>query len=676
MLIIKILTTLQAELVFCRYSEDFHLNIQNYTIMLYLNTVTATVTLAGKVIHFVELELNQSFNQHHTCGILVNYEEFDKEGWMNDPVSIIKNIGESMMIEFRHRQSEELYTFLGIISNIKFLGKHGSQNNILFQCASETIKLDTKPAMDSFVNDTLHNVVTEVIRTKGNGISIISNPKYERPIEYISMWNESPFHFLNRLSSIYGEAFYSDNGSNIYFGLPMMDDAIPIVYDVEMTSMQLEANLQPSTFKQYTYSVENDQEWNGETNIEIPKTYGYQKVVADKSDQIFNTENIQPFDAVTDMYGTMTDLIDLERARDIAGMLVLKGTTQTCKVGIGRVIYIDYPKNMKVDTTSGEFLITQVTHTINQEGNYSNSFTGIRAALEQIPVPNVRFPKVESQRATVVSNQDPKNAGRIRIQFQWQKEINKTTNWIRVQSIDAGSSEVFAQNRGFVFIPEKEDEVIVNFENGDPSRPFVSGSLFPIKKASGGSANNHIKSIKTRSGHVIEFNDEKQSKWGISIYDDNGNKIHLNTEKGIISIDSLEEINLTSKNINLKADNIVSTSQTHKVNATEKLHIFGDKEIMIHSDEYIDMESFDHFSISSKNTYLKSSEEFEISSDNTNIGAENKMFISGGETIINAESNLIIKSPFINQTSTSDQFPFNEKITKKEFFMDLPKEID
>ncbi|MDR2949818.1 MAG: hypothetical protein LBV71_11485 [Prevotella sp.] len=71
--------------------------------MFYLNTVEATVTVAGNIVHFVTLELNQGFNQHHTCNVLIDYEELDKSGWMGDPVGILKKIGESIMIEFRHR---------------------------------------------------------------------------------------------------------------------------------------------------------------------------------------------------------------------------------------------------------------------------------------------------------------------------------------------------------------------------------------------------------------------------------------------------------------------------------------------------------------------------------------------------------------------------------------------
>ena len=91
---------------------------------------------------------------------------------------------------------------------------------------------------------------------------------------------------------------------------------------------------------------------------------------------------------------------------------------------------------------------------------------------------------------------------RQRVQFQWQKDKNKTTNWIRVQTLDAGTSGPFPKNRGHVFIPELDDQVMIGFEYGDPNRPYMTGSMFPERHAKGGEADNNIKSIKTRSGHI------------------------------------------------------------------------------------------------------------------------------------------------------------------------------
>lgn len=598
--------------------------------MLYLNTVKATVTLAGKVVHFVNLELNQGFNQHHTCDILVNYEEIDKTGWMSDPVGILKNIGESLSVEFTHRQTGESNIFLGIIRNIRLLGRHGQKNNILFQAVSQTIKLDGKPAMDSFSEQILENIVSEAVDNSGNGAKLIIKPKYKRQIEFISMWNETCFDFLNRLSSLYGEAFYSDNGSNIYFGLPLLDEAIPIMYDVEMTSMELEASLKPSKFQQYAYSVEDDQEWVSETTPTSPKTYGYQKVVSEKSDLIFNMENIHSFNANVDMYGAMTEMIDLERSRDIADMLVLKGTTQTCKIGIGKVVNIAYPKGMKIDTTSGDFLITQVTHTINQEGTYSNSFTGIRAALEQIPVSQVKIPTADSQRAIVIDNADPRKMGRVRVQFQWQKKFNKTTNWIRVQSLDAGGDT--GAGRGFIFIPEIGDEVMVNFINSDPSKPYVSGSMFPKSTARGGLEDNHLKSIITRSGHTVLFNDADETL-SITIKDKNGNVIHLDTKGKNIEITAPETITLTATDIKMKASNNIEmqAEASIKADAMADVHIGAQDNIDIATESNIQMKSIG-------STTIIAQAKLEASGQSTKVTSSSDMELSGLETNVKGQT--------------------------------------
>lgn len=602
--------------------------------MLYLNTVTATVTLAGKVVHFVNLELEQGFNKHHTCTISVNYEELDKGGWMSDPVGILKNIGEPMMVEFRHRQTGEKNTFFGIIRNITISGRHGQQNNILFHGVSETVKLDGKPAMDSFTDQTLKNIVSEVVDNTGNGAKITGEPRYDRPIEYLSMWNETCFNFLNRLSLLYGEAFYSDNGSNIYFGLPMQKDPVPIVYDVEMTSMQLEASLKPARFHQYDYSVNSDNEWLSATDRMLPKTTGYQKVITEKSDLIFNMENNHPFTGKVDMHNTMMEMADMERTRDIAGMLVLNGTTQTCKIGIGKVINVIYPKGMKVDTTSGDFLVTYVKHSINQEGTYENSFSGVRADLKQVPPPDdVIKPQAGPHRAIVKDNADPKGMGRVRIQFQWQQSMSKMTNWIRVQSPDAGGES--GTGRGFIFIPETGDEVMVNFVNSDPSRPYVSGSMFPKSTARGGLEDNHLKSIITRSGHTVQFDDADESL-SITIKDRNGNIIHLDSKEKNIEITAPETITLTATDIKINASNNIEmqAEASIKADAMADIHIGAQDNIDIATESDIQMKSIG-------STSLTANAGMEIAGQSAKVTSDSQTELFGMETTVKGQTTII-----------------------------------
>lgn len=85
---------------------------------------------------------------------------------------------------------------------------------------------------------------------------------------------------------------------------------------------------------------------------------------------------------------------------------------------------------------------------------------------------------------------------------------------------DAGRSGKVTTNRGMVFIPEIGDHVMLGFRYNDPNRPFVMGSLFNGTTGAGGLDKNHLKSIFTRGGNIITFNELETS---ILVKDPSGN---------------------------------------------------------------------------------------------------------------------------------------------------------
>src|ERR1041385_9073063 len=108
------------------------------------------------------------------------------------------------------------------------------------------------------------------------------------------------------------------------------------------------------------------------------------------------------------------------------------------------------------------------------------------------------------------------------------------THWCPIIRLGAG------KNRGWFYIPEKDDEVLVLFEHGDLNRPLVVGALWngkdkPADKNPGG---NPRRVIKSRQGSKITFDDEKNT---LTIEDGTGcGKITFDAEKNKIIIEALK----------------------------------------------------------------------------------------------------------------------------------------
>ena len=146
---------------------------------------------------------------------------------------------------------------------------------------------------------------------------------------------------------------------------------------------------------------------------------------------------------------------------------------------------------------------------------------------EYLPLDHIVFPTAFPEPAVVVDNADPKKQGRVKVRYFWQDpdDTTATTGWMLVQTPDAGSSDAVKKSRGFTFIPEKGDHVMIGFRQGAPSRPFVMGSIYHQDNTNGMAEKNTVKSIVTRSGHTIELNDDEEGDWGITLKDNEGNSI-------------------------------------------------------------------------------------------------------------------------------------------------------
>ncbi|MFM2375894.1 MAG: hypothetical protein RLZZ165_991, partial [Bacteroidota bacterium] len=206
-----------------------------------------------------------------------------------------------------------------------------------------------------------------------------------------------------------------------------------------------------------------------------------------------------------------------------------------------------------------------IRHHFTGNDTYHNSFEGIPAGLVVPPAPLLDPLVAMAELATVISNADPKRQGRVQVRFFWQDD-SMTSPWLRVMTNDAGTSDKVGTNRGMVTIPEEGDQVMVGYRNGDPMRPFVMGSLFHGASGGGGGEGNKTKSITTRSGCTLSFDDQNGS---ITISDPSGNKVVLQGD-GTMTITAPNELSLSSKVIVIHASDKLEMNGTNMVNIDSK----------------------------------------------------------------------------------------------------------
>lgn len=112
--------------------------------------------------------------------------------------------------------------------------------------------------------------------------------------------------------------------------------------------------------------------------------------------------------------------------------------------------------------------------------------------------------------AVVTDAQDPETLGRVKLRFPWLSETYEST-WARVASAGAGP------DRGLVVVPEVGDEVLVAFEDGDPSAPYVLGGLWngqdapPAHTVAGTTGEVQTRTFRTRAGAELVFDDDQTS---------------------------------------------------------------------------------------------------------------------------------------------------------------------
>ena len=571
----------------------------------FLNLVATKVTVKGEEQKFVSLHLRQGFNRHHTFTVVVNYLS-PNNTFQQTPEKFIGYIGETASISFVHRQTGESYDFEGIITQVEMVGSMGETGGVAIHGTSPTILYENNRTLDSWMDQSLSTIIKEATQEYGK-VNLVSNPKYAAPIPYMAQYNESVFDFMNRLSALYGEWFYYD-GTKVYFGKPDRDNTEKIVYDMDLEEVRLVANLVPGKSARYDYVAQENKQHNADTPAKPDGMNDLQSIAHSCSEKAYTAKTTSAADPHVTDKAELDEQMRIVKNASGANLLNIKGIGKTCRIRIGEIIDVSFPDRMKLPPL-GKFRIVGIEHEVRRDGHYSNSFVGVPDGTVHIPVPDVKRPLALPELATVKENNDDKGQGRVKVAFDWQKN-GKTTNWIRVQTPNAGVSGAVPKNRGWVFVPEVGDQVMVSYEHGNPDRPYVTGSVFHSGSGKGGDKDNKVKSIITRSGNAIVFDDETGS---IVITDQTGKQLIILDGTDAITVMAKRSITLTNeaesvivmddKSIGLQADTIAleGRKSVTLLSGNECMVLSSEKSIINSSGTNIKQEAAKDYDVAAKN---------------------------------------------------------------------------
>ncbi|MDE6027477.1 MAG: phage baseplate assembly protein V [Muribaculaceae bacterium] len=490
-------------------------------------------------------------------------------------------------------KTEEI-KFKGIITSING-SRSMSEYSLDIEAKSYDALLIDNPTCKSFENKTLNDIVEDVVDDYSDLIDAKIDARFTEAIPYTVQYNETNYQFLLRLAQRFGEWIYND-GEHLIFGNLPQGQPVTLGYpDKDITAYNVNLKIQHTAFSHIASSYNLNDSTAKEGAEEMEREYNN---LADLVFNIARDRSIKPTlqylrsggFADKDGRTTVLNVSTKTQARgEKANMLVYSGSTYCSKLKIGNTLIIqdNFLSNDLVGNISevvqDEILITELVHFFSADETYSNSFVGIPAACDYPPYSDSDvFPAATSSRAKVTNTEDPNHLGRVRVQFDWQAQLGANsdgeemmTPWLRVSQPYAGGG------KGFSFIPEIGEEVMIDFEGGNAERPYVKGTLYngvedPDSKWLPG--DNQVKAIRTRNGHTIEIWDEGEGGY-IRIYDNEKENYILtfSTDEKLIKLESTGNIELYAQNdiimhaghdINASADNDVFIAAGHDMQRT------------------------------------------------------------------------------------------------------------
>ncbi|CAD0004058.1 type VI secretion system Vgr family protein [Flavobacterium chungangense] len=511
------------------FSEQVHISIGSFT--------------QNVVYH--NLELSQKMADHHHFSFVWQYTGKAIINPADQAKALRTYLGDEVIFTFKSLTGIRLMS-KGIITELSSVDLHGSAEGLHVKGISHTIVLDDMKKSRTYQQRGMNDIVLDIL-AEGPGEFYERDAiksTYLQEFKYMAQYNETNFDFLKRLARRYGQWFYFD-GMRMQFG-QTKTSKIKLINGSSLHGFKIQTNMASHKISLGGY------DYNGAANIRNSSARtssgskdSFSAVVGHNQGTVTQNDlNNGAYTTNAQSSEEIEEMVKLQTAGSDANSVYYSGTSYF-PLGLGQVFSIVN------QTVEHELIVTEVSHISQVHGNYSCNFKAIPADVAAPHYTDVHlFAKAETQPAKVKDNNDPEGLGRVKVQFNWAGG-NNSSEWLRMIQPHSGSG------KGFYFIPEIGEEVLVGFEGSNAQNPYVLGTQYNGSATSGyADGQNNVKAIHTRSGIKFILNDGEGS---ILIEDPSGNTWKMDGQ-GNIDVNAPKNFSVNATDINLSASKNISVN--------------------------------------------------------------------------------------------------------------------
>lgn len=323
---------------------------------------------------------------------------------------------------------------------------------------------------------------------------------------------------------------------------------------------------------------------------------------------------------------------------------------------------------------NGTYTVTAARHTFSNRGHQTAFTVNARRAGTVAELLNGTRPAQTWNGPVVgiVTNiNDPEKQGKIKVKFPWLAD-DQESHWARIATPMAGKA------RGFHFLPEVNDEVLVMFEHGDMRRPIIIGSLWngkddpPVPPALPrgrddqilkGGASVKQRLIKSTVGNMLIFNDD-DSNPGVYMVGKSGAFIMIDDKSGdeIISIKDKtrkNQIEIWSKDNSIhvlcEGDIIVETKANLKatvqgkadIDVTGNITVKSQANISLKATGNIDVEATGNLTLKGMSTTIQGQTTMDVKGVTTTVDGTGMNTVKGATVNVQGTGAVSVSAPAI-----------------------------